>query len=72
MLEAVQGGERSDVLLKGTVSRDFLPQIFSINHLPHAPLLIIALGSFRIFASCSTNVRQLIIHSPILSILLTF
>ncbi len=33
MLEAVQGGERSDVLLKGTVSRDFLPKVFSISHL---------------------------------------
>jgi hypothetical protein len=39
---------------KGTVSRDFLLQLFSVNHLPPK----IPLGSFRIFSKIRGDIRS--------------
>ncbi len=44
-------------LFKGTVSRNFLPQVFFMNHLAPSPL-IITLGSFRIFSKIRGDIRK--------------
>jgi hypothetical protein len=41
---------------KGTVSKDFLLQVFFTNHLPPKPLKI-TLGSFQIFLKVRGDIR---------------
>jgi hypothetical protein len=43
--------------LKGTVSRDFLLQVFFMHHLPPWPLKITS-GSFRIFSKTHGDIRM--------------